>query len=258
MEKGTTLIRSVSRALHLLDVVGSASRPVPAKTLARRTGVPLPTAYHLLRTLVHEGYLRRTTEGYVLGDRVDALAAGASQGRWAARSHEVLQHLHDEVHAAAYLSVLEDGEVRLRDVVDSPEAPRVDLWVGFHDAAHATALGKAVLSTLPLQQRREYVATHELVDLTRRTVTDMGVFLRQLDEQPDFALDREEYALGTACVAVPVPSRTLKAAVAVSVPVGQVRRVVERRDELRRAARLIAYAHATGTTDGPTGTSITI
>lgn len=257
MEKGTTLIRSVSRALHLLDVVGSASRPVPAKTLARRAGVPLPTTYHLLRTLVHEGYLRRTADGYVLGDRIDALSAG-TPGRWAARSHEVLQHLHDEVGAAAYLSVLEDGEVRLCDVVDSPEAPRVDLWVGFHDAAHATALGKAVLSTLPAQERREYVATHELVDLTRRTVTDMEVFLRQLEQQSDVALDREEYALGTACVAVPVPSQTLRAAVAVSVPVGQVRRVVERRDELRRAARLIAFASAPGSADGPADGSITI
>lgn len=242
MEKQGTLIRSVSRALNLLDAVGASSRPVPAKSLARRTGVPLPTAYHLLRTLVHEGYLRRTVEGYVLGDRIDALSTGADGRMWAARCREVLQHLHDEMGAAAYLSVLEDGEVRLRDVVDSPHAPRVDLWVGFHDAAHATALGKAVLSTLPPQSRREYVETHELVDLTRRTVTDMGVFLRQLEDQTDYALDREEYALGTACIAVPVPSDTLNAAVAVSVPVGHVRRVVERRDELRRAARLIAFA----------------
>jgi hypothetical protein len=47
-----TLIVSVQRALNLLDAVG-ADRPLPAKTLARRTGLPLPTAYHLVRTLVH-------------------------------------------------------------------------------------------------------------------------------------------------------------------------------------------------------------
>ncbi|MFZ5871821.1 MAG: IclR family transcriptional regulator, partial [Actinomycetota bacterium] len=194
-----TFIRSVSRALSLLDAVGSATRPVPAKSLARQTGVPLPTTYHLLRTLVHEGYLRRTEAGYVLGDRADALAGRPAHCVVSvSHSHQVLQHLHDELRAAAYLSVLDDGEIRLVDVVDSPGAPRTDLWVGFHDAAHATALGKAVLSTLPEQTRREYVETHELPDLTRNTVTDRRVLLHELDSLSDYALDREEYAIGTA------------------------------------------------------------
>lgn len=238
-----TFIRSVSRALSLLDAVGSATRPVPAKSLARQTGVPLPTTYHLLRTLVHEGYLRRTEAGYVLGDRADALAGRPAHCVVSvSHSHQVLQHLHDELRAAAYLSVLDDGEIRLVDVVDSPGAPRTDLWVGFHDAAHATALGKAVLSTLPEQTRREYVETHELPDLTRNTVTDRRVLLHELDSLSDYALDREEYAIGTACVAVPVPSTAFSAAVAVSVPATGLRRVIDRRDALRRAARLIAYA----------------
>lgn len=238
-----TFIRSVSRALSLLDAVGSATRPVPAKSLARQTGVPLPTTYHLLRTLVHEGYLRRTEAGYVLGDRADALAGRPAHCVVSvSHSHQVLQHLHDELRAAAYLSVLDDGEIRLVDVVDSPGAPRTDLWVGFHDAAHATALGKAVLSTLPEQTRREYVETHELPDMTRNTVTDPRVLLHELDSLSDYALDREEYAVGTACVAVPVPSTAFSAAVAVSVPATGLRRVIDRRDALRRAARLIAYA----------------
>lgn len=252
MEPRPTFIRSVSRALNLLDAVGDAGRSVPAKSLARRTGVPLPTVYHLLRTLVHEGYLQRTEGGYVLGDRVGALSAGpAASVVRRAHTHQVLQHLHDEMHAAAYLSVLDDGEIRLVDVVDSPAAPRADLWVGFHDAAHATALGKAVLSTLPEQRRREYVETHELADLTRHTVTDRRVLLRALDEPGEYAFDREEYSLGTACAAVAVPSTTFQAAVAVSVPARQVHRVVERGDVLRRAARLIAYA-------GPDGRSAAI
>ncbi|GAA4286924.1 helix-turn-helix domain-containing protein [Georgenia daeguensis] len=73
-----TLINSVVRALNLLDAVGAAGGPVPAKRLAHAVGLPLATTYHLLRTLVHEGYLARTPEGYVIGERVDALAAGVA------------------------------------------------------------------------------------------------------------------------------------------------------------------------------------
>jgi DNA-binding IclR family transcriptional regulator len=130
----------------------------------------------------------------------------------------------------------------LVDVVDSPAAPRVDLWVGFHDAAHATALGKAVLSALDDAARRDYLGQHDLPDLTPHTVTDRALLLRQLDTGAHYALDREEYALGTACVAAAVPSPSLVAAVAVSVPAPQLRRVLARGDVLRRAARLLAYA----------------
>lgn len=239
-----TLITSVQRALHLLDTVGESNRPLTAKVLARRTGQPLPTTYHLLRTLVHEGYLRRVDgSGYLLGDRVSALNGDSPAAR-TARIRPVLQHLHDELSAAAYLSIFEDGEITLVDVVDSPKAPRVDLWVGFHDAAHATALGKAVLSVLDESHRLDYLSSHDLADLTPRTVTDRRVLLRQLDQANSYALDHEEYSLGTGCVAAAIPSPTLKAAIAVSVPARQVDRIIGRTDVLKRAARLVGLAAA--------------
>ncbi|WP_341230824.1 IclR family transcriptional regulator [Nocardioides salarius] len=246
-----TLIQSVSRALALLDAVGGSARPVTAKCLARQSGLALPTAYHLLRTLVHDGYLAREEGGYVLGDRALSLAGGRAVGMHPAHSHQILEHLRDELHAPAYLSVLDDGEIRLADVADSRSCPRVDMWVGFHHAAHATALGKAVLSTLPDRARRDYVAAHELADLTPHTVTSPPRLLRELDSGSDVALDREEFAVGTACVAVAVPSPTFAAAVAVSVRADQLGRVLERGDAIRRAARLIAYAGAGERPDPP-------
>lgn len=241
MTSRPTLIASVQRALNLIDAVGEADRPVPAKALARRTGQARPTTYHLLRTLVHEGYLRRVDGGYVLGDRIDALSRRSGAAR-TARVHPTLRQLHDELGAAAYLSVLDDGEIRLVDVADSPQAPRVDLWVGFHDAAHATALGKAVLSAIDEPDRHNYLAEHELADLTPHTVTSRGALLRQLAAPTGFAVDQEEYALGTACVGAVVPSSSTAAAVAVSVPARQVGRVLEDRRALDRAARLVAFA----------------
>lgn len=233
-----TLIGSVVRALNLLDAVGASGAPVPAKKLAHAVDVPLSTAYHLLRTLVHEGYLVRTPAGYELGDRVDSLAGGTAQPR---RVRRILEQLHTEMDAAAYLSVLDDGEIRLVEIVDSPAAPRVDLWVGFHDAAHATALGKAVLSTLPENDRREYLLTHPLVDLTPRTVTSRRALERELDDAAgNLAVDHEEYALGTVCLAVPVPGSAR--AVAVSVPAHRGAVALADADALRRAARLVALA----------------
>ncbi len=65
----TSLVRSLQRGLQIINVV-AADGPLHAKRIARSLQLPLPTAYHLLRTLVHDGYLVRLDDGtYVLGDR---------------------------------------------------------------------------------------------------------------------------------------------------------------------------------------------
>jgi DNA-binding IclR family transcriptional regulator len=64
------LVRSLQRGLRLINAVGEMG-PANAKQLARRTDMPLPTAYHLLRTLVHDQYVMRLDDGsYVLGERL--------------------------------------------------------------------------------------------------------------------------------------------------------------------------------------------
>ncbi|GAA1654015.1 IclR family transcriptional regulator [Georgenia ruanii] len=240
-----TLINSVVRALTLLDAVGACGAPVPAKRLAHLTDLPLGTTYHLLRTLVHEGYLERTGEGYVLGGHLDVLATTPRPAPSRHRSRRVLRQLHDDLGAAAYLAVLDDGEIRVVDIVDSPAAPRTDLWVGVHESAHATAVGKAVLAALPEAARRAYLHAHPLVDLTPHTVTDRRALLRELAAGGELVLDREEYALGTVCAAMPLPTAAVTGAVAVSVPAARGRAVVGRHDALRRAARLLALAGTT-------------
>ncbi len=57
-DSAPTLIGSVQRALRLVEVL-HAEGPATAKRLSRVTGIPLPTTYHLLRTLSHEGYVHR-------------------------------------------------------------------------------------------------------------------------------------------------------------------------------------------------------
>ena len=104
----------------------------------------------------------------------------------------------------------------------------------------ATAIGKAVLSSLDADARRGYLADHALTDLTPHTVTDQRVLLHQLDAPLGYAIDREEYSLGTACIAVPVPSPSWSAAVAMSAPARHVDALIRHRVALQRAAQQIA------------------
>lgn len=215
----STLIVSVQRALRLLEEVSAHPAGAPAKVLARGAGLPLGTAYHLLRTLAYEGYLRRLDDGgWVLGDRLGGLVAEGGFQAALARARPALMALRDRTGAAAYLALWVDGEITVVEIVDGPRTPRADLWVGFQDGGHATALGKCVLAALDAAGRRDYLARHPLADLTPRTITNPGRLLEELAAGPPdrLAFDREEYALGTVCAAAPVLDGTRLGAVGVS------------------------------------------
>ncbi len=216
-----TLITSVQRALRLLEAVSVAPGGAPAKQLARAAGLPLGTAYHLLRTLTFEGYLRRLGDGsYIVGDEVGKLLEhGPAQGNLR-RAQPALTALRDASRAAAYLAFFEDGEIVVKDVQDSPQAPRIDLWVGFRDAGHATALGKCILANLDQDKLSDYLERHRLHDLTARTITHRLTLLQSLDEVrlKGLAVDDEEYLPGNACVAAPIVAAGATGAVAISLP----------------------------------------
>jgi DNA-binding IclR family transcriptional regulator len=188
------------------------------------------TTYHLLRTLTFEGYLQHLANGcYVVGDEVARLLDQSRLQTLLQRSRPALAALRDTARAPAYLAFYEGGEIVVRDIQDSPTAPRIDLWVGFKDAGHATALGKCVLAFLDAKERHDYLARHPLYELTARTITDRQSLLRSLEQVRDagLAVEDEEYLPEVACVAAPILVSGLTGAVALSFPRGRLAELEE-------------------------------
>ncbi|MGP3927484.1 IclR family transcriptional regulator [Streptomyces sp. 8N616] len=237
--QGPTLISSVQRAFRLLEAVGAHESGAPAKQLAREAGLPLATTYHLLRTLTHDGYVQKLADGrFVLGDKLHALHTGSREQALLSRIRPTLAALRDELSTAAYLTFYEEGEIRVAEIVDGPRAPRVDLWVGFEDAGHATALGKCVLRELDDDSRDDYLSRHPLADLTPRTITRRPELIRRLESSPatPAVLDLEEYSLGTVCAAVPVYMGDTLGSLGVSLPADRLSRLEQIRERLVPAA----------------------
>lgn len=213
-----TLIASIQRAVHLMDVVANARRPVLVKSLAQESGLTLGTTYNIVRTLIHEGYLRQEPDGLVLGGMFPSLRPDNDEGVFLARVRSSLRRVTAELGATSYLSRFRNGEVDVVDIVDAAPSPRVELWVGINNSAHATALGKQILTELDPDGRLEYLSRHPLAQLTSHTIRDRRTLLEELDHHPDAAIDRQEYAIGFTCIAVPVRCPGVIASLAVSVP----------------------------------------
>jgi DNA-binding IclR family transcriptional regulator len=243
VERPTDLIQSVSRALRVLEAVGEAPGGCNPKAVARRCELNLSTAYHLLRTLAYEGYLVRDDAGdYHLGleisDRFRDLCA--SLGR-APRATPVLRHLAATTGHSGYLARFVEGRIAIACVVEAPGSPHLeDLIPGFDEAAHATALGKALLSTLPRAARLEVIGGSTMRPFTARTVRDRDALDAELDAARAVGVFVEEgqYRGAVSCAAALVP-RSDPAdpwwAIAVSAASTTFAR---RRDELTGALRL--------------------
>lgn len=232
---------SVRHALRVLELISKHSNGTSDIELARRLDLPRGQLAQLLTMLLREGYVERTSDGaYVSGEAL-LLLGGTGADRHQAL-HDKLQRtltaLRDSVGAAVYISRYIDGEVKITQYADGPDAPKVNEWVDFRSAAHASAVGKCLLIQLDHNMRRDHLSRHKIVRLTSRTTTNERVLFSKLDSQPATVpvLDLQEYAVGTVCAAVPITAGRAVGCLALSMPVEHAHRLKQAAYTLNREA----------------------
>ena len=203
------LIRSVSRALRVLEAVGQMPRGLTVKQIARRCELTTATTYHLIRTLAYEGYVIRREDGtYVVGleiaDRFRELVAAF---RGPAAVVEALRHVAIETGYSHFLGTFVGGRVVVASMAEGPRSPYVeDLIPGFDDGAHATALGKALLSTLTHDQRLRYLKEWGMRAFTPATLTEPEALEADLiaGDRRGMQVEVGQFRTGVGCAAVTV------------------------------------------------------
>lgn len=227
-QRKATGVRSLERAFELLEHLADAGGEMTLSELTDAAGLPMPTTYRLLRTLVEGGYVwQGPTRRYALGPRLIRLGEAASR-LLGARARPVLAELVGEVGETANMALLEGDEVVYVAQVPSRHSVRMFTEVGRRVKPHSTGVGKALLAQLPKETAQEILRRTGLPAATPRTITDPAVLMAELDRvrAQGYAVDDEEQELGVRCVAVPVTGAPTLAAISVSGPQGRLTRDV--------------------------------
>ncbi|HEX5598486.1 MAG TPA: helix-turn-helix domain-containing protein [Micromonosporaceae bacterium] len=200
------LIRSVSRALRVLEAVGRAPKGLTVKQIARRCELTVATTYHLVRTLAYEGYVIRREDGtYIVGlqvaNRYRELVAAF---RGPAEVGEALRRAAIETGYSHLLGRFVNGQVTITAVAEGTRSPCEDLVPGFVEGPHANAIGKALLATLTPEQRYRYLREYGMRQYTPATVTSVDAFEADLAaaERRGMYLEVGQYRKGLAGAAV--------------------------------------------------------
>lgn len=219
-------VRSLERTFELLEHLADAGGEMALSELTEVSGLPMPTIYRLMRTLVNRGYVRQEpSKRYALGPRLIRLGEGATRllGSWARPS---LTRLVNEVGETANMAVLEGDEAVYVAQVPSRHSMRMFTEVGRRVLPHCTGVGKALLAQLPEPKARELLARTGMPANTPHTFTDPDALVAELARvrEQGYALDDEEQEVGVRCVAVPLPGAPALTALSVSGPSARMTR----------------------------------
>lgn len=201
------LIRSVSRALRVLEAVGRSPRGLTVKQIARRCELTVATTYHLVRTLAYEGYVIRREDGtYVVGLEIaDRFRELVTAFRGPAVVGEALRKAAADTGYSHMLARFVGGRVAISAVAEGPRSPYLEELVpGFDEATHATAVGKALLATLSADQRARYLKEFGMRPYTPATLVSPEALDADLaaGDKRGMHIEIGQYRPGVACASV--------------------------------------------------------
>lgn len=221
---GSAGVQSVERAFDVLEIMAAAGGTIGLSQLAESSGLPVPTIYRLVRTLVNCGYARQLpSRQYSLGPKLIRLGESATQliGAWSR------PHLAEVVKATgetANMAMLDDTMAVYVYQVPSPHSMRMFTEVGRRVYTHCTGVGKALLMQLPNDTVRNIVARVGMPAQTALTMTDPEALIADLEisRHRGYALDDGEQEIGVRCFSVPVLEASTPTAISVSGPAARV------------------------------------
>jgi IclR family transcriptional regulator, acetate operon repressor len=242
-------VQSVDRALALIDALAGSTGSLQLTELAERTQLNVSTGHHLLATLVKWGYVARAPgRRYALGARGLHLAQSfLKQVDLPRRAQPHVERISEETGETVHLAVLQGDAVVTLLKREGRHAVRVDTgMVGSADAAHATALGKAMLAWLPEHEIRRIVSARGMVRFTPHTITDADALIEELRlvRRHSHAVEREEHQPGVTGIGAAIRNHLGAVVGAISVSAPTLRaseaHVGRMRDSVMAAARALS------------------
>ena len=227
-ERGVYDVAVLQKALDLLEAITSGPES-GLRELSLATGASKASSFRVLSTLERRGYVVKDpeTRKYTSGPRLISLSLGVVQRMdLVPLTRPILEALQREFGETVNLAMLDGNEIVYLDIAESSRGLRMAAHAGARDAVHSTALGKALLSCLPIDEARQLLERSDRSPATRRTIVTLDALMAELavTRERGYSIDDEENEIGARCVgvAVPGPDGRPRAAISISGPAARM------------------------------------
>jgi len=198
---------ALARGITIITAFNADRRQMSLSDVSRVVDLPRATVRRAMYTLAHLGYVEAEGRLFRLTPKVLTLATAYLTSNPVSMVLQPLcERISSSVNATCSVAVLDGGEVVMVARAAPVQPATVGLGVGYRLPAYCSALGRALLSSLPDDRLDAYFDALTPVQLTPSTVTDKGR-LRDLvltARDDGYALVEQEAELGFRSLAMPL------------------------------------------------------
>lgn len=250
------LVPALEKGLGLLMQIGRQRREMGFAEILRLVDLPKASAYRMVLTLEHLGFLRRNPDSGMYGLGISVLKMGfdfLSSMDVVQFGQPVIQRLRDDSGFSSHLAVLDGREVVYVARVSAVGEISTGVGIGTRLPAHRAGLGRALMMDM---SREAFDALYpeaayaDAGDNTPKTPQALWELLQQ-DRECGHVVAESFYQAGICSVAVPVRRRDGRIEAVASVMVPRPRIPAPLRlllvQQLAAAARQIeSFLHSAG------------
>ena len=222
-------VPALARGLQLLTQFSREQRELSGAELARRLALPRASVFRMLCTLEQAGFLERCPDGvnYKLGLGVLRLGFELlASMELTELGRPVIEELRERSGHSAHLVVRDAREVVFVAKVAGRNAMFHSIQVGARLPAHATVLGRILLSDLSSAELAALYSQAPLSAYTPMTPTSLAALSELIaqDRERGYGVSMGGYEAGISTIAAPVFNEQgrVTAAVSISLPTGRI------------------------------------
>ncbi len=218
----TPAVKSASRTLDIIEFIVKSAKPPNFTVIRNHMDIPKSSLSLLLHELVNCDYLDFDPEARVYYPGLKLIQISASCINNTNISREIslgIKRLSDDFGETTHAGILDGRHIVYIAKHHGSRDVSVVATIGYRIPAHATAIGKVLLATLPAAELNARVGSVQLERYTDNTITDFAALTAELVRvaAQGYAVDDQEIIPGGICVAAPIVDKTNKTVAALSV-----------------------------------------
>ena len=217
-------VPGLARGLQLLMQFNRDERELSGAELSRRMGLPRASVFRMLFTLEQSGFLERCPDSvsYKLGLSVLRLGFELLASMELTEvGRPIIDELRDRSGFSAHLVVRDARDVVFIAKAAGSNAMFHSIQVGARLPAHATVLGRALMSDLDLSELSKLFPEAKLQAFTPKTPSNVKALKALIDQDRDrgYGVSMGGYETGISTLAAPVFNEQSRVAAAISISV---------------------------------------
>ncbi|CRG51705.1 IclR family transcriptional regulator [Yersinia wautersii] len=236
------LIPGLERGLKLLLAFSEQRRELTFAEMHRLVDMPKATAYRVVQTLEHMGFLERNKRSntFTLGHKVLRLGFEYVASLDVTQvGQPVIEQLRDSSRCSSHLAIREGQDVIYIARVSAAGSTINQVSVGTRLPVHRTSLGRVLLTSISREEFERLYPDPLLPDCSPGSPGDREALwdMVQQDKARGYVIGESFFRIGISSIVYPIYNREMQVEAVVSIMVPAVEIPKEDRERLRVEVR---------------------